>query len=107
MIAEIIAVGSELLTPFRQDTNSLYLTAQLNGLGVEVRFKTIVGDVLQDLMQIDSIKLSRADILIFIGGLKPTENDLTHEAVTETLKLPLKQNPEILEAIARRFAEHG
>lgn len=107
MIAEIIAVGSELLTPFRQDTNSLYLTAQLNGLGVEVRFKTIVGDVLQDLVRAGTTGLSRADIVIFIGGLGPTEDDLTREAVAETLGLPLKRDPEILEAIARRFTAHG
>jgi nicotinamide-nucleotide amidase len=107
VIAEIIAVGSELLTPFRQDTNSLYLTAQLNGLGVEVRFKTIVGDVLKDLVRVSTTALSRADILIFSGGLGPTEDDLTREAVAETLGLPLKRDREILEAIERRFAEHG
>ena len=107
MIAEIIAVGSELLTPFRQDTNSLYLTAQLNGLGVEVRFKTIVGDVLQDLVRVGTMALSRADILIFSGGLGPTEDDVTREAVAKMLGLPLKRDPEILEAIERRFAEHG
>jgi len=107
VIAEIIAVGSELLTPFRQDTNSLYLTAQLNGLGVEVRFKTIVGDVLQDLVRVGTMALSRADILIFSGGLGPTEDDVTREAVAKMLGLPLKRDPEILEAIERRFAEHG
>ena len=107
MIAEIIAVGSELLTPFRQDTNSLYLTAQLNGLGVEVRFKTIVGDVFQDLVRVGTMALSRADILLFIGGLGPTEDDVTREAVAEALGLALKRDPEILEAIERRFAEHG
>ena len=52
MTAEIIAIGSELLTPFRQDTNSLYLTAQLNSLGVEVGFKTIVGDDFKDLVRV-------------------------------------------------------
>jgi nicotinamide-nucleotide amidase len=107
VIAEIIAVGSELLTPFRQDTNSLYLTAQLNGLGVEVRFKTIVGDVFQDLVRVGTMALSRADILLFIGGLGPTEDDVTREAVAEALGLQLKRDPEILEAIERRFAAHG
>jgi nicotinamide-nucleotide amidase len=107
VIAEIIAVGSELLTPFRQDTNSLYLTAQLNDLGVEVRFKTIVGDVLRDIVRVSTTALSRADILIFSGGLGPTEDDLTREAVAETLGLPLQRDPEILQAIERRFAEHG
>jgi competence/damage-inducible protein CinA-like protein len=107
VIAEIIAVGSELLTPFRQDTNSLYLTAQLNGLGVEVGFKTIVGDVIKDLARVATTALARADILIFSGGLGPTEDDLTREAVAETLGLKLRRNPELLDAIERRFAERG
>ena len=107
MIAEIIAVGSELLTPYRQDTNSLYLTSQLNALGVEVEFKTIVGDNRKHLVQAAKVALSRADILIFSGGLGPTEDDLTREAVAETLNLQLRRDPEVLRAIERRFAEHG
>ncbi len=107
MIAEIIAVGSELLTPYRQDTNSLYLTAQLNDLGLEVGFKTIVGDNRKHLVQAATVALARADILIFSGGLGPTEDDLTREAVAQTLNLQLRRDPEILQAIERRFAEHG
>jgi nicotinamide-nucleotide amidase len=107
VIAEIIAVGSELLTPFRQDTNSLYLTAQLNGLGVEVSFKTIVGDSMKDLVRVATTALARADILIFSGGLGPTEDDLTREALAETLGLQLRRSPELVAAIERRFAEHG
>jgi nicotinamide-nucleotide amidase len=107
VIAEIIAVGSELLTPFRQDTNSLYLTEKLNSLGVEVGFKTIVGDRLKDIVRVATTALSRADILIFSGGLGPTEDDLTREAVAETLGLELRQDRQILEAIERRFAERG
>jgi nicotinamide-nucleotide amidase len=107
VIAEIIAVGSEMLTPFRQDTNSLYLTAQLNSLGVEVGFKTVVGDTLKDIVRVATTALARADILIFSGGLGPTEDDLTREAVAETLGLQLRRNPDVLAAIERRFAEHG
>ncbi len=107
MIAEIIAVGSELLTPFRQDTDSLYLTEKLNSLGVEVAFKTIVGDNRKDIVRVATTALSRADILIFCGGLGPTEDDLTREAVAEALGLSLKRNPAIVEAIERRFAAHG
>jgi len=107
MTAEIIAIGSELLTPFRQDTNSLYLTAQLNSLGVEVGFKTIVGDDFKDLVRVITTALSRADIVILSGGLGPTEDDLTREAVAETLGLQLRRDPEIVGAIERRFAEHG
>jgi len=107
VIAEIIAVGSEMLTPFRQDTNSLYLTEKLNSLGVEVAFKTIVGDSLKDIVRVSKAALSRADILLFSGGLGPTEDDLTREAVAQTLGLHLKRDPEIVEAIERRFTEHG
>jgi nicotinamide-nucleotide amidase len=107
VIAEIIAVGSEMLTPFRQDTNSLYLTEKLNSLGVEVSFKTIVGDNLKDIVRVTKSALARADILIVSGGLGPTEDDLTREAAAQTLGLHLKRDPEIVEAIERRFTEHG
>ena len=107
MLAEIIAVGSEMLTPFRQDTNSLYLTSELNKLGVEVGFKTIVGDERKHIVQAARVALARADILLFSGGLGPTEDDLTREAVAETLNLQLRRDPEILKTIERRFAEHG
>src|SRR5712692_6831644 len=107
MIAEIIAIGSELLTPFRQDTNSLYLTAQLNSLGVEVGFKTIIGDNLKDIVRAATAALSRADVLILSGGLGPTEDDLTREAVAETLGLQLRRDPGVVQAIERRFTEHG
>src|SRR6266436_1503500 len=107
MIAEIIAIGSEMLTPFRQDTNSLYLTAQLNNLGVEVGFKTIVGDSLKDIVRVTTTALSRADILVLSGGLGPTEDDLTREAVAETLGLQLRRDQQIVQAIERRFTEHG
>jgi len=107
VIAEIIAVGSEMLTPFRQDTNSLYLTEKLNSLGVEIAFKTIVGDNLKDIVRVTKSALARADILIVSGGLGPTEDDLTREAVAQTLGLHLKRDPEIVEAIERRFTEHG
>lgn len=107
MVAEIIAIGSEMLTPFRQDTNSLYLTAQLNSLGVEVGFKTIVGDQLKDLVRAMTVALSRADVLMLSGGLGPTEDDLTREALAQTLGLELRRDPELLKAIERRFTEHG
>jgi nicotinamide-nucleotide amidase len=107
VIAEIIAVGSELLTPFRQDTNSLYVTEKLNSLGVEVAFKTIVGDSFKDIVRVATTALSRADIVIVSGGLGPTEDDLTREAVAETLGLQLRRDPEIVQTIERRFTEHG
>jgi len=102
--AEIIAIGSELLTPFRQDTNSLYLTEKLNQLGVEVIFKTIVGDNRQHLAVAARLAISRADIIIFMGGLGPTEDDLTREAVAEALELKLHRDPEIVRSLEQRFA---
>ncbi len=107
MNAEIIAVGSELLTPHRMDTNSLYLTEQLNLLGVEVVSKTIVGDDLRRLTAAAQYGLFRSDILIFSGGLGPTEDDLTREAVADALGLGLKRDPEIVERLTKRFAERG
>jgi nicotinamide-nucleotide amidase len=105
--AEIIAVGSELLTPHRQDTNSLYLTEKLNELGVEVRFKSIVGDDLTNLTAAAKLAMRRSDIILFSGGLGPTEDDLTREAVAEALGLALNRDPEILARLEARFAKRG
>ncbi len=107
MIVEIIAIGSELLTPFRQDTNSLYLTEKLNQMGAEVVFKSIVGDNRDHLTRAALIALSRADIVIFTGGLGPTEDDLTRESLADGLGLKLQRDPEIVAAIERRFASRG
>jgi len=105
--AEIIAVGSEMLTPYRTDTNSLYLTEQLNLLGIEVTFKSIVGDDLKRLVAAAEHALFRSDILIFVGGLGPTEDDLTREAVAEALGVGLQRDPEILRKLEERFAGRG
>jgi nicotinamide-nucleotide amidase len=105
--AEIIAVGSELLTPHRMDTNSLYLTEQLNLLGVDVIFKSIVGDNLRRLVAAVQHALFRSDIIIFSGGLGPTEDDLTREAVAEALGVALRRDPEILRLLEERFAARG
>ena len=107
MLAEIIAAGSEMLTPFRQDTNSLYLTAELNALGVTVAFKTIVGDSLEHLTGAIRNALHRADIVLLSGGLGPTEDDLTREAVAASLGLALRQDPDLLASLQQRFAARG
>jgi nicotinamide-nucleotide amidase len=104
MIAEIIAAGSEMLTPFRQDTNSLYLTEGLNDLGVQVAFKTIVGDSLAHLTSAAIIAISRADVVIFSGGLGPTEDDLTREAVAAALGIEIHTDNAVLTALYKRFA---
>ena len=107
MNAEIIAVGSELLTPHRQDTNSLYLTEKLNDLGVEVRFKCIVGDDAEGLTAAAKLATRRSDVIIFIGGLGPTEDDLTREAVADALGLELHRDAEIILKLEERFAKRG
>lgn len=107
MNAEIIAVGSEMLTPYRMDTNSLYLTEQLNALGVDVIFKSVVGDNLKALVAAVQHGLFRSDILIFSGGLGPTEDDLTREAVAEALGVKLQRDPEIVQGLEQRFASRG
>jgi competence/damage-inducible protein CinA-like protein len=105
MKSEIIAVGSEMLTPFRQDTNSLYLTERLNEIGIAVAFKTIVGDRKKDLVNAIRTALGRVDVLILMGGLGPTEDDLTREAVAEALKLKLRRDAALISALAARAAQ--
>ncbi|HEX4758679.1 MAG TPA: competence/damage-inducible protein A [Terracidiphilus sp.] len=104
MKAEIIAVGSEMLTPWRQDTNSLYLTEKLNEIGVSVNFKTIVGDRLKDLVRAIRCALGRTDILVLMGGLGPTEDDLTREAAAEALSLSLRRDAPQVAALHARAA---
>jgi nicotinamide-nucleotide amidase len=105
--AEIIAAGSELLTPYRVDTNSLFLTARLNELGVVVGGKSVVGDQQSDLATIFRQACQRADVVIVTGGLGPTADDVTREAVAEVLNLPLEEHADILETIRARFHRRG
>jgi nicotinamide-nucleotide amidase len=101
--AEIIAVGSEMLTSQRIDTNSLYITDQLNALGVEVRRKLIIGD--DRALLTDAVKsaLCHAEIVILTGGLGPTEDDVTRQAVADALGRELVFSQEICDAIEERF----
>ncbi len=105
MTAEIIAIGSELLTPQRVDTNSLFLTDQLNGLGVEVVTKSVIGDDLNRLADAVRRAVSRSEIVILCGGLGPTEDDLTRDAVAAALDRKLIYHPEITAVLEQRFAQ--
>ena len=105
--AEIIAIGSELLTPRFKDTNSLYLTEQLNAIGIPVVMKTIVGDDENYLEQAVRGSLERTPILITIGGLGPTEDDVTRKVVARVLQRQLVLNDEILARLQRRFKARG
>ncbi len=107
MDAEIIAAGSELLTPHYLDTNSLFLTDKLNSLGIEVRFKTVVGDRRDDLAAAFRAALNRSGLILLTGGLGPTEDDLNRDVVAEVLGRPLREVPEIRQYIQERFARLG
>jgi nicotinamide-nucleotide amidase len=107
LTAEIIAVGSELLTPFRTDTNSLWLTDRLNTVGVEVRLKTIVGDDDARLEETIRDALKRSGIVILTGGLGPTEDDITRKIAARALGRRLQLDERVLEEIKERFLRWG
>ena len=104
MNAEIVAVGSEMLTSERVDTNSLYLTAELNNLGVEVVSKYVIGDHVERLVSGVRLAMSRSQIVILSGGLGPTEDDLTRDAAALALDRKLIYHPDIADALEQRFA---
>lgn len=105
--AAIIAIGSEMLGPSRLDTNSLKLTAALEDFGITVIRKSIVGDRLRDLVDEIRFSLGHADILFVTGGLGPTEDDLTREALAEALGLSMEVDQQIIDRLQARFAARG
>ncbi|HEY6186415.1 MAG TPA: competence/damage-inducible protein A [Pyrinomonadaceae bacterium] len=107
LTAEIIAIGSELLTPDRTDTNSLWLTEKLNGIGIEVKLKTIVGD--DDARLEEAIKdaLRRSRVIITTGGLGPTEDDITRKIAARALGRRLLFNEKVLGEISAKFERMG
>ena len=105
--AWIIATGSEMLTPFRSDTNSIYITEKLNDLGIEVRGKTIVGDNHVELGNELRHALERVDAVFLTGGLGPTEDDLTREVIAQVLETPLVEDVKIVDQIRTRFSSRG
>jgi nicotinamide-nucleotide amidase len=107
MKAAILAVGSELLGTDRLDTNSLRLTGVLERYGVELRRKGVVGDSVEEMADELHTLLARHDLVLVTGGLGPTADDVTREAVALALGRGLTFNPEILATIERRFREHG
>ena len=107
LTAEIIAIGSELLAPDRTDTNSLWLTEQLNRLGIEVKLKTIVGD--DDARLEEAIKdaTRRSKVVITTGGLGPTEDDITRKITARALGRRLLLDENVLAEIKQRFQSFG
>src|SRR3989449_2243343 len=104
---EIMAVGSELLLGGRLDTNSLFLTEQLASVGVEVRFKSVVGDVEAAIAAAIRTAARRAKVVVLTGGLGPTRDDCTRHAVARLTGRPLRRRPEAMESMRRRLAAWG
>src|SRR5207253_7541501 len=105
--AEIIAIGSELLSPNRSDTNSLWLTDRLNRIGIDVKLKTIVGDDDARLEEVVKDAVKRSRVVITTGGLGPTEDDITRKVVARALKRRLTLNESVLAEIRERFKSFG
>ena len=101
--AEIIAIGSELLTPEKTDTNSLWLTEKLNEIGIEVKLKTIVGDDRLRLEETIRDAVRRSEIVITTGGLGPTEDDLTREISAKAINRELVYHTELETDLRERF----
>ena len=107
MKACILAIGSEMLTPFRVDTNSLFITERLNTIGYDVRLKAVVGDDVAELADLLGGVLGWADLVVITGGLGPTEDDITRDAVARVLDVPLEVDEAIVDRIRERFAKRG
>jgi len=107
MKACILAIGSEMLTPFRVDTNSLHITDRLNAIGYDVRLKAVVADDVDELARAVESALAWTDLLVITGGLGPTEDDMTRDAVAQALAIPLDVDEQIVERIRERFARRG
>jgi nicotinamide-nucleotide amidase len=107
MKACILAIGSEMLTPFRVDTNSLFITERLNTIGYDVRLKAVVADDIGELTRVIEGALAWADLIVITGGLGPTEDDMTRDAVARVLGLALDVDESIVDRLRDRFARRG
>lgn len=107
MSAEIICVGTEMLLGDILNSNAQYLAQQLAQLGIPHYYQTVVGDNPERIKQVIEIAISRAQILIFTGGLGPTPDDLTCETIADFFGAPLVERPEIIEDMAQKFAQRG
>ncbi len=107
LIAETIAVGSELLFGGRTDSNSLFITEALGGLGIEVRFKSVVGDDEADIVTVLKAAAGRAGVIVLTGGLGPTVDDCTREAIAKAAGRRLARRKEAFDGLTARLAQWG
>lgn len=105
--AETIAIGTELLIGGRSESNSLFLADELGKLGIAVRFKSVVGDEQQDIVMAIHTALKRSHVIVMTGGLGPTVDDRTREAVAQATGHRLGRRKEALESLTARLAQWG
>ncbi|HVJ26964.1 MAG TPA: competence/damage-inducible protein A [Vicinamibacterales bacterium] len=105
--AEVIAVGSELLGSTRLDTNSLFISRTLAALGIQLKAKAVVGDDRALLKDLFALAITRSDVVVVTGGLGPTDDDLTREAVTDALGISMSEDAAITATIRERFARRA
>src|SRR6185436_9684157 len=97
MRVAILAVGSEMLTPFRVDTNSLTITERFNAIGGDVRMKLVVGDDVSELVRALRNAMEIANVIVCTGGLGPTEDDVTRDGLAQILDVPLDIDEAVVE----------
>ena len=107
MQAEVIAIGDELTSGQRLDTNSPWISQQLGDLGIRVAYQTAVGDELAEITQALRTAAARSDVIVSTGGLGPTADDLTRQSLAQVAEQPLQLDTAVLRAIERRFAHAG
>jgi competence/damage-inducible protein CinA-like protein len=105
MKAWIIAVGTEMLTPFKVDTNSLAITERLNAIGCDVRMKAVVGDDVDELAALLARGIGAVDVIVCTGGLGPTEDDITRDGLARVLEVPIDVDETVVDRIRQRFAQ--
>jgi nicotinamide-nucleotide amidase len=105
--AEVLAIGSELLGSIRLDTNSLFIAEQLSSIGIELRAKAVVGDNRREVADLLRGALSRVDVVVVSGGLGPTDDDVTRDAVADVFDVRLIEDPAITESLRQRFERRG
>ena len=106
-LAEVIAVGDEMTSGQRLDTNTQWLAQQLNDLGVEVGYHSTVGDDLQRQTDVIRCAMERADIVLMTGGLGPTQDDLTRQAIADAAGVELLSDKKSLAHIETIFARNN
>ncbi len=107
MRAEVVGVGTELLLGQISNTNARWMSEKLAEIGVDVPYHQVVGDNLERIVEVLALALSRADVVIVTGGLGPTQDDITRDAIAELMDAPLVRHPELESLLRSKFANYG